>query len=1137
LSDDRVTVLTCTNPANPATKKFSWIDGQWQKRDYNAGTFFRVSSYPVRDVRSLANVVEHVRRDSHSLIIRGELAPHVDVNNEVRRTIYAPGSRENGCFVNVPRQWLMIDIDGFRLPPDLSPDSAIEAAIETLLPAEFHGVTTFWQLSSSSGIKPGLRCHLWFWADRPVENKLLRSWIDEIKRANLAKGHGKNPDPALFNPVQIHYVADPIFEGAPDPVAQRTDWLVGDRDSVTLSELNIASLNECRKANAVASGLSPSQATTVEAALELMGDDDGLDGFNAPIVAAGWAYARATPPWQRDKEIIKARIRNAVLGAPRGDGRTRAEIERYRSDAYLDPVLQGAFDKNPEARGWTSCLPTFPMPTETVEQARETMRTAIRDFMANGYSGAKPRQGLITSELGLGKTEEVLQALGDTIAQLKAAGRPWRVILAIPEHALGGEIVNRARRLGIKAATWRSRHYEPPDGSKMCDDLPSVQLAEAAKARVDTAVCKKDEHQCEFYETCQYQRQKAQCMDADLVVVASKLLTSPPVKELSHDLAMVILDESFTKVGLDATAIKVETLSTDITRIENQPCFRSETDSLGGVRRQFPDQKATRELAALHAEFPKTFDGYLTREIMETTQLATADCRSGAGLELKRMRDVQMHPGMPRKRRKEIAKACVLNDQVLKLSALFEATAELMESGDEATGRVELATDRMSDGDCAVFKLNLLHKLNEDYLKVPVLCLDRTANIEMLRYYLPDVELLASGTPVTPHVVVNQIPSKEFSKTNLEKRPELVKEIVDFVLLNSGGESTLVVTHASIEHHFEGHAHIRSLHFGAVAGKDGHGDVRHIFVIGMAQPDPEDARRYASCLTGKPVPSETWSRVTAGILMADRSGVELKVSQFEHPELEMVRAAVADASIVQAFGRARAVNRTADTLLTAWVLSRCILPWPVDNLELWGDAALSPVMRMLARGMAFESPGDAHLVFPDLFRTPAAAKMAFMREREVNKADLGNSALMRSIHKGFVTEIGYQVGGQGRRKNVLHCTNEALNGLEQRLTDALGPLAYLTVGKDRIPTEAPCEEARPAAAIIIGDLVATAAPQVTLAGQQGTPIPSARSGRTDKVFFIKPPVTGPGDDLHNPGNVPLKRPEMQFVRANNPLKC
>jgi hypothetical protein len=101
--------------------------------------------------------------------------------------------------------------------------------------------------------------------------------------------------------------------------------------------------------------------------------------------------------------------------------------------------------------------------------------------------------------------------------------------------------------------------------------------------------------------------------------------------------------------------------------------------------------------------------------------------------------------------------------------------------------------------------------------------------------------------------------------------------------------------------------------------------------------------------------------------MSDGTGVELTVSRFPDPMSERMRAQVAEASIVQAVGRGRAVNRTADNPLTIWSLSKTILPWPVDVLLRWEEEALGLRERTAARGVEFECPAHAAAFYPDLF--------------------------------------------------------------------------------------------------------------------------------------------------------------------------
>ena len=87
------------------------------------------------------------------------------------------------------------------------------AAISTL-PPEFHNVSAWWQVTSSAGIKPGIRLRLWFWLDRPVSDDEAKRWLADAP-----------VDRSLYSPVQVHYVAQPVFDPPElDPVPLRSGW-------------------------------------------------------------------------------------------------------------------------------------------------------------------------------------------------------------------------------------------------------------------------------------------------------------------------------------------------------------------------------------------------------------------------------------------------------------------------------------------------------------------------------------------------------------------------------------------------------------------------------------------------------------------------------------------------------------------------------------------------------------------------------------------------------------------------------------------------------------------------------------------------------------------------------------------------
>ena len=355
-------------------------------------------------------------------------------------------------------------------------------------------------------------------------------------------------------------------------------------------------------------------------------------------------------------------------------------------------------------------------------------------------------------------------------------------------------------------------------------------MALSVMADPETAVCKSRNSKCSFYDECLYQREKAAAKAADVILIAHDRLRLAPSEELSKNLAMIVIEEGF--IGdLKDTSVTVETLLSDINRISNQPVFEGHSFS-----HQIIDKDATRELITLRRKFPRSFEGYLTRDMLVAAGLSSACCWHATGLEWRRKRDSDMTPGMLKRDRMASADRCHLNGQIPALVALWKCAAELLESDNEATGRVELVRNRTADGDCLTFKLSLRNSINDKVLEYPILYLDRTADVDIVKHYLTRLELLTTGTPITPHAKIIQIPSSKFSKTSLIDKPKLVDEIVDYVLAMSNGEPTLVVTHEAVERCFHGHKHIRTLHFGAVAGKDEYGDVRYEFVIDNRTP-------------------------------------------------------------------------------------------------------------------------------------------------------------------------------------------------------------------------------------------------------------------------------------------------------------
>ncbi len=226
---DSLSVLS--HPFALATKRhYLGPDGQRLVDDYGKGARFECLTAPVESFEDLAQVLEQLLNEPRMFVIRGEPIPGRDLS-DIRRA-HKPKNGEPPGFRAVPRCWMMVDADQALTREDvadldlLRPDH-VDEGIKRLIarmPTELHGVKCFWQLSSNAGFKPGLRAHLWYWLDRPMSEKELTQWAENV---NDAAGR-RLIDASVFRTVQPNYTANPILDvGVSDPVGKRWGILDG----------------------------------------------------------------------------------------------------------------------------------------------------------------------------------------------------------------------------------------------------------------------------------------------------------------------------------------------------------------------------------------------------------------------------------------------------------------------------------------------------------------------------------------------------------------------------------------------------------------------------------------------------------------------------------------------------------------------------------------------------------------------------------------------------------------------------------------------------------------------------------------------------------------------------------------------
>lgn len=159
------------------------------------------------------DMLERLETMRDRCIIRGE--PLFDDKTWTRRLMRSetPAVRkDNGepAFASRDHAWLCLDLDDVERPEGWRDHQPLRM-IDTLVPAPFAGAGVVWQWSA--GARPGgkIRAHVWYLLDRPACDASLRDWLRGLGVADLS----------LYNAVQIHYTAAPIFEGVEEPIGQR----------------------------------------------------------------------------------------------------------------------------------------------------------------------------------------------------------------------------------------------------------------------------------------------------------------------------------------------------------------------------------------------------------------------------------------------------------------------------------------------------------------------------------------------------------------------------------------------------------------------------------------------------------------------------------------------------------------------------------------------------------------------------------------------------------------------------------------------------------------------------------------------------------------------------------------------------
>lgn len=975
---DSLTVLMSTISA---TKVWKEIDGKVVAEPYGRARHFDAHKLPLAGFGDLISALHALETKRTSFVIRGALKDESNCKNVMRRI---HGS--DAPFKTKPRRCICIDLDDLDLPPHWSDFNNHTVDIvrhaTTFLPSEFAKANCWWQFSSSMGMKPGIRLHLWYWLDRAIDEGEAKAWLADYP-----------VDLALYNPVQPHYIAKPIFEdGIADPVTVRSGLLDPDRkmaEAVAVPDRFPTSTTIHSSRNSI--GV---RSSTYVASREVIRDANG-------VVVDGrewWLYLQSLEACRR----LQARGTDlATVDAKALADETWALFEDTtdlsdRRWTYAEAYEKAGYRVHDIADGWRPSSesnvprlipdiePYYQLDPSPLEEAERELGSVLDSFFKALAAGKKPRLALNVT-MGLGKTRQT----AEHIASFFQTYRKANIELYVPRHDLGSEIAEKLRELAsdkFDVVQVRGRKHHDEDGVVMCARYDSVvaQMESHGISVTPNACYRNDAEKCRYYDDCPYWDQFRPRANGVVRIMPHAYLALPRMSTLPKP-DLVVVDEG----PLPSLHKKHQVpLSNVASHFAKEGSISLGNIMSGALRNGQPLLQAIRDagfdsnaLDALEFDYgrgvftPGASDGSLTT--------------AAANLDLRYARD---------------------------LKALQTVLAEEL---DAHKTNAEATRIRYHAGFDAAF-VDLISKPSIPF-GIPLLLLDGTGNPLITSRVFGCVEF--KQVEAEPRAFVTQI----YDRTGSNQFWSGDKHATELTIVANAragfGHKVLVVGSKELADSLRGsnlHANVSVAHFNAVRGTNEFESCDTVIIAGRNQPPSADVDALARAVFWKddePLACEkaaSFDAVNERLPMEARgyavwgnqSACGVEVPAFTDPRIEAVHAQLREAETIQAIERLRLVraNRPKRVL----ILSNLPLPIPVHQVCRWDELMPDALDEILAEtGFVTLSPTHLYALQPNRFKSLDAAKKALQRWT----AHLG---YQDSLYRGSLLEVTYRFLKDGK---------------------------------------------------------------------------------------------------------------------------
>ena len=856
----------------------------------------------IGDFDAMGELIRSLCPEPSRAIISGKLKQHIDPTAVTR-------TKEN--FEPQPHRWIMLDIDGVeaqsgRTMSELSDEELLAEAVQ-YLPAEFQQAKCWYHLSSSMGIKPGIRVHLWYWLDRFVSDQEKTAWFS-----------GHHVDLALFNPVQLHLTANPEFIGGDDPYPERFGLYEPERcaDTVTVPE-TFPEASSSRRATAkhVRAGNMIEHAEIIRdegTGLAVDGRERLLFELSNEVMFDLCRGRNEVPSVHEITERLWQQFQSEAdlthLNERRWS-RTDAGAKARKRHAEAISGTYSFRSRSDKIQLRPAPEPTYSQPTVTPHEAQDEMGRALEGFFGQLRRGGFPRLALRLT-MGLGKTTQTVAKLKDFLK-----GETGKLIeVYVPRHDLADEWEAALDSVTAKVIHVRPRTGEHPS----CSRPEYVRALEANGIPVFRNAClgAGEAERCTFFTDCQYLKQFRDppfdfTTNGNIVRIYTHASLGLPRNQFEEERHpdLVVIDESFfSSLVSDFPSIAVEE-----------------------IRRHIRHDQHTR-LGSLISDALSDPDGPGLLVELTEAGITRADLQE---VDLSNLRP-QVQFDTESNQPPSVTSGKLYNG----LQSLLRVITDEF----DLLGRNQPA--RLWYDDEAAQVVVCEQKELRINAKTPLLLLDATADEDLLDALVPFTHV--RRIDVKQRAIVTQVYDQTGSNTFWNDSPDKVDALVGVLRAwISSGEKPLLIAHKKLADDIRGRG-VEGLsigHFGGIRGSNAFEGCTVVFITGRNAPPASEVERQARAIfwngklplafddTSDFLPLELRGYWQSEWNQFSQSGV--LVNAFRDPRIEAVHKQIKEAETIQAIARLRLVWSPVTKYV--FMLGNLPVELPVDRFRTSND--------------------------------------------------------------------------------------------------------------------------------------------------------------------------------------------------------